>query len=312
MSLIKKKNKKDKSEFSKHEEDRVPNHWSYNNDPLLNLDPVFVDSENAAPSINDIARNIEGENNVSYEETQEIANKLAEMRKNVGIKRETRKVEGPLGLIINRARDKSSQLQSEIIENDPIIAKLHKIEEMKRTGGVDENLYTDLSKSKTENYADRAKKYLDKNLKNNKVETELERKLRLSREAQEKREAMRSVGGSDETKVDMLQRFLNTDTSKYKTKKLKNSNLDYDDQYSLESLENEVKDKIFFLKEIKSESLEKETELSILELETKTFKNDQEREEYLIAKLKELNTYIDKLQKKIKTGKKKDVTLISD
>ncbi|QEH62233.1 hypothetical protein SCHIN_v1c10400 [Spiroplasma chinense] len=291
----KKKNVEELSDYAKQQEDRAPNHWTYNDDPLLNMEPVFTDGKDGpAPSIEEVAKQYmpQSEN----KQNDEVAEKLQAMRKNIGIPKEP-KVGGVLGSIINGARQKSSSLQNEILENDPVIAKLHKIEQLKRSGGVDADLYTDLTKSKTESYAQRAKKFHSENITKKIVETELERKLRLSREAQERRESLRAsytpqiVEEQEEVKEENI--FLAQKKSVSR----------------LQELEDKVKGKILDLKNIMSEKLEKETELSILTIETETFETDKQREEFLEKKLKEFETYIEKSQKKI-ANKSDDVATL--
>ncbi|QBQ08077.1 hypothetical protein SGLAD_v1c08780 [Spiroplasma gladiatoris] len=280
MGLIKKKKSNLSSDYLKQEEDRQLNHWSYNDDPMLNLEPVFIDSENAGPSLKDVTRELNLESDSQNQETEEIAEKLASMKKKLNILKPNKKNSGPLGSIINNARNNSEKLQNQIIENDPVIAKLHKIEQLKRSGGVDENLYTDLSKSKIENYADRAKQFLNKNLKNKKIESELERKMRLSKEAQEKREAR------DGALYTGVFDFKQTNNKKNYKK--------------VEELKKEIIEKISFLKELNDIDFEKETNVSLEEIENKEYSSGDAKKKFLTSKLKNIDEYLSKIAEKIK------------
>ncbi|AHI53233.1 hypothetical protein [Spiroplasma culicicola] len=300
MAVFKKKFKtKERSDFQRQEEDRVPNHWAYNDDPILNLEPVFSDSpDKPAPSIEQIAREYLPEIDDSAT-THEVSNKLQELRARIGKSAEP-EIKGPLGSIISGARQKSTILQNEILENDPVIAKLAKIEELKRTGGVDSNLYTDLSKSdKTMSYAQRAKEFHSKNITKKHFETEIQRKLRLSREAQERRESMANSLSTPETELEKARQKAQDAQEKreadeanvYLAKKKKSA--------KLEELEYTIKDRIMVLKDLRSQKLEKETELSILEIETKTFVDEAEREHFLEDKLKEIEIFINSSRNKV-------------
>lgn len=172
---------------------RQPNHWSFDDDPLLNMEPVFSDDplipsnpfegmeeHIARPGVNSDEEAIQGIQSI-------IANRKAASPKSPS-------TGGVLGNIIGAARQKAEQVQADVIARDPVIAKLQKIEELMRNGGVDADLYTDVSKSNnTSYYAQRAAEFQKKNstssVKHN--ETDLERARRMAREAQEKRELMR-------------------------------------------------------------------------------------------------------------------------
>ncbi|AOG60759.1 hypothetical protein SHELI_v1c08100 [Spiroplasma helicoides] len=293
MGIGKKKKSASKSEYAKLEEERVPNHWTYNDDPLLNREPVFAD-DSSAPSFDEATKEFVA--NSSNEETTEIAAKLEKMRKNIH-KENKQKPKGILSSIIDKARSNSSRIQNEILENDPIIAKLHRIEELKKHGGsaASEDLYTDLSKSKNNmSYSTRIKEFNEKNsVSEHTFETDLARKLRLSKEAQEKREQAKSFSFSNGKSEENEQRpFFSIPQRKSinQFEKASQKNL----ETHLDYLEDELKHKINYLKLLKKEKAEKDAEESLNEFKSKKFASNEAKEKYLTKKIKEIEELIKK------------------
>ncbi|ARU91164.1 hypothetical protein SCLARK_00445 [Spiroplasma clarkii] len=272
-----------KSEYEKLEEQRVPNHWAYSDDPILNIDPVFTDQPAVKVAV---------ETETSPAPT--VTEKEPEIESPI-IAPKPKKSFGVLDSIINNAKKKSEDIQNEILEIDPVIAKLAKIEELKKTGGSDAGVYTDTSKSDGRaTYAKRAEEFHKKNLKNLPNESELQRKLRLQAEAQRKREMLRGeVQVVDEGTDPVFSQRVNIVS--------KSSNLEPEHSLflatcrsannELDDLENKVKDLIQEIKVIKQGKIEREAMASTIEIENKEFFSEADRKEFLQKRLKELTDF---------------------
>ncbi|AUB31987.1 hypothetical protein [Spiroplasma floricola] len=282
-----KKTQKVKNSEEKYE-DRNPNHWTYNNDPMLNMDPIFTDDPNAKKiSIEDITRqlnkkHLEAEDN-SDSENVLIKEKLKNIKKNIGqADNQPKKTEGVLGSIIDNARKNTQSIQNHILETDPVIAKLQKIEELRKSGGVDADLYTDVEKIKnnTISYSQRAKEFLEQNSMKP-VESELERVRRLSQRVQNEREEL-----NKQNKVKS-----NSKVSKEKEVEPKRNIFlaVSKSQMQNNSIKDEVKQKLLKLKEIKFQNIEDEVEKTIQEIDSKIFYNESMKEEFFEEKLKEFD-----------------------
>ncbi|WP_342268999.1 hypothetical protein [Spiroplasma endosymbiont of Aspidapion aeneum] len=193
MDIFKKKKKVDDtihvSQQSEYEI-RQPNYSTYDDDPLLNIEPVFENSPEAAKITEQL--NIKPENTVQNytplidndKEELILKNKLDNSQnlsknKNVG-----------LANIINSAVSKANEIKNDVNEKDHVIAKLNKIEQMRSSGKVDQSLFTDVSKSKSsKDYLSRAREYSFQNLSksNRSNENAIERALRLQRQAEKAR-----------------------------------------------------------------------------------------------------------------------------
>ncbi|AUM62945.1 hypothetical protein [Spiroplasma monobiae] len=292
MNLFARKNKRNsEAENSKDKyEDRAPNHWTYNDDPLLNMEPVFTDDPEANKiSIEDISRQYASGG--SSVESESVSDKLAQIRKKLGTPSSSKPSGGILGSIIDGARKKTNDIQNEILENDPVIAKLQKIEELRKSGGVDADLYTDVNKVKSQSvsYAQRAKDFHEKNA-TKPVETEIERVRRLSQEVQNQRDER-----NRQRQLEIQQKTLDEEEEKKENIFLAVSKT----QAQKKSKEEEVKSKLLELKEVKLKNLEEEVENTIQEIDSKVFFSDVMKEEFLDQKLKEF----DKL---LKDSKKQD------
>ncbi|WP_338984818.1 hypothetical protein [Spiroplasma endosymbiont of Diplazon laetatorius] len=283
MNLFaRKKNRNDDLENSNERyEERSPNHWTYNDDPMLNMEPVFTDDPEANKfSIEEISKQFATED--SSVESNSVTDKLAEIRKNLGTtSTQPKKSGGVLGSIIDGARKKTQDIQNEILENDPVIAKLQKIEELRKTGGVDADLYTDVDKikQKSVSYAQRAKEFHEQNA-TKPVESELDRVRRLSQEVQNQRDErnkLRQLELEQKTEDEVVEPqeniFLAVPKRELKKK----------------SIEDEVKNKLLELKEIKFRNIEEEVEKTIQEMESKVFLSDVVKEEFFEEKLKEFD-----------------------
>ncbi|AKX33813.1 hypothetical protein SLITO_v1c01470 [Spiroplasma litorale] len=272
MAIFKKKQSKlDKSEYAKLEEERVPNHWTFNDDPILNMEPVFADKDQSKKSkLEDLPK----------DDAQIKIDKLSELKANLR-KNNPKKVEGPLGSIINSALKKSQDIQNQVMENDPVIAKLQKIEELRRTGAIDESVYTDIKKIKeqTVSYSDRAKKYHEKNA-TVVLESELDRVKRLSEISKNR------IDGKN------VNDYINRNKFSFKTPISKTVN-------KFSSLENEVKDKLEQLKIKKERILEDELNQTIEDIRTMEFDSDVTREEFLKDKINEFNSLLRKKEKSL-------------
>lgn len=286
---LKKMSREELSEFQKLEEERAPNHWAYSDDPLLNQEPVF--SDEVRPS---------GEVQMPTPQVaEEVTNKV------VKPKPVPRNSGGALGSIINSARKKSVDIQNEVLENDPVIAKLAKIEQLMRTGaaGLDEDLYTDTSKSDgRETYAKRAEEFNRQNLKNLPNESELERKLRLQADAQRKRDLLRGIEVALDEEIEPVYAKMTPLVSQKPIQERANAFLAQrrTTMSPLDNLENEVKGKIEEIKLIKQQKIEKEAIANTMELETKEFADELEREGFLKNKLASMDQIIEKLNSKIR------------
>gem|GEM_PF-5272738 len=198
-----------------------------------------------------------------------------------------------------------------MIENDPVIARLAKIEEMKRRGATEglDDLYTDVNKSASlSSYAKRAQDYHQQNTKNFVMETEIERKLRLQAESEQKRE-LNKINSTFQINEPIIKRV---ELKKIKKmQKLNNfkSNADISENTKLEE---DIKQKILSLKEIQQQKLEKEAELNILEIEVKSFETNVERKEFLETKLFEFNDLIEKLENKISFDNETTLLQVND
>ncbi|QHX36959.1 hypothetical protein [Spiroplasma sp. BIUS-1] len=281
MNLFaRKKNRNDELESSKDKyEDRAPNHWTYNDDPLLNMEPIFTDDPEANKvSIEDISKQFStGE---LYEEKSSVTDKLAQIRKNIGTSA-PKNTGGVLGSIIDGARKKTQDIQNEILENDPVIAKLQKIEELRKSGGVDADLYTDVEKikEKSVSYSQRAKEFHEQNSTKPR-ETEIERVRRLSQEVQNQRDErnrLRKLEAEQKTISEEIVEKENIFLAVPKSKINKNP------------IEEEVKEKLLKLKEVKFKNIEEEVEKTIQEIDSKVFLSDVLKEEFFEEKLKEFD-----------------------
>ncbi|AGR42428.1 hypothetical protein [Spiroplasma diminutum] len=282
MNLINRKksrNKKIQESQEKHE-DRAPNHWTYNDDPLLNMEPVFTDHPDANKiSIEDISKQYA--TGPLNEENTSVTDRIAEIRRNLGKTESSNNTGGVLGSIINGARMKSQSIQNEIIENDPVIAKLQKIEELRKNGGVHDDVYTDVEKIKSNSisYYERAREFHEKN-SSKPLESKLERARRLSQEIQNQRDERKKESKShleNKSLIDETQQDLSIFMAVGKS------------QIRQNSIEEKVKDKLFKLKEIKLRNLEEEIEQTIQEFDSKKFLNEEIKEEFFEEKLKEFD-----------------------
>ncbi|AKU79395.1 hypothetical protein [Spiroplasma turonicum] len=269
MAIFKKKTHKNKqSEYAKLEEERVPNHWTFNDDPLLNMEPVFSDQIKPGEDSNKVSP-----------QPQTKSDKLASIKDNLRKSRQE-KVEGPLGHIINGAIKKSQDIQNQVIENDPVIAKLHKIEELRKTGGVDDSVYTDVNKIKANSvsYSERAKKYHEKN-STVVLETELDRVKRLSKISKSRVEN-KSVG-------DYINR------SKFSIGSISK------EDNKLKKLESKVKETLELIKEKKQKYIDDEVNMTLEMINSMTFENDDTKEEFLVDKINEFNKLLNQKEKSI-------------
>ncbi len=291
MGLFSKRKKPNKSEYANQEESRVPNHWSFNDDPLLNIEPEFSDSVKPKEKENDFSVSEVNDN-------KDASTKLDEIKKRISINKPLNN--SPLGSIISGARKKTNDLQKEVIEKDPVIAKLQKIEELKRTGGVDANLYTDLSKSdSTKTYAKRAQEFHEKNFTKHIQENEIQRKMRLFKEAEEKRKA-----GIKENKTIWKTNELFKKSESKREELLKSAK---PKSKTILNLEEKIKKELENFKEINIHIAENNVENLIAEIENKTFKTNKERESYLSDKLKDIESLVADLKKE-KGTKKIDIS----
>ncbi|WP_338969604.1 hypothetical protein [Spiroplasma endosymbiont of Labia minor] len=175
-------------------EERQPNHWTYSDDPFLNMEPVFSDDPQASTDIlsqfNTVENLVNDED--SIETTDEVKNKIADIRKNLETQEVIKREPSALDSILNRAKMNSARIQEDVEKNDPTIARLKKIDNALRgRGEVDDDLYTDVTKSQTSTsyYAQRAKDFYDEHNANMKPEESiLDRARRLQEEAQIKRD----------------------------------------------------------------------------------------------------------------------------
>lgn len=255
-------------------EDRQPNHWAYDNDPILNLEPVFADE----PGVKDKFKYHRGLHPNKKESGQSAIVKMQDLLVKKGKEVPSEIVEPTqLSNIIGQARNKADQLQKDVIKNDPVIAKLIKIEQLRRTGGTDSDVYTDLSKSNVSYYSQRAKEFHDQNSQL-KLESDLERAKRLTKEAENKRKL-----GKEEIVDDTL----------IKGKKPKNigNRVDLYRSKTISNLDKEVSDNtktterkrhgLFHKKTIEmTQNLSNEKSKKILQLEEKIRQRSLKLEEY--------------------------------
>ncbi|WP_339033931.1 hypothetical protein [Spiroplasma endosymbiont of Cantharis rufa] len=282
------------------QEDRAPNHWTYNDDPLLNMEPLFSDD----PEARKLSKNFSASSNMDQSNNSDLVvrDKLIQLRKIVGAKQVTaQKTEGVLGSIIDRARKNSQDIQTQVLENDPVIAKLLKIENLRKSGGVDEDLYTDVEKikSSTVSYADRAKEFYSKHTTSKGVESELDRVRRLSQETQIRREEQKRENGEfvKELRVDKEPRVVK---SIFKIEPRRS--------YTYEiTKEQELKNKLLEIKKVKFRNIEEEIELTIQEIDSKQFKDDNKKAEFFEEKLKEFDKL---LKNSTKENRKPELELI--
>ncbi|ASP27920.1 hypothetical protein SCORR_v1c01450 [Spiroplasma corruscae] len=281
MALFKKKpNKVLKSEFSKLEEERAPNHWTFNDDPLLNMEPVFSDQ---------IASSQEEDKQFVSKEQLKI-NKLSDLREKLK-QNMPKDIKGPLGSIISGAIKKSQDIQNEVLENDPVIAKLHKIEELRKTGAIDESVYTDVNKIKEKgvSYSARAKKYHEEN-STVVLETELERVKRLSEISKNR---INGRGAED---------YINRNKYSFgQVSKKSNKLLD---------LQREMVNKLEQVKLKKTKYIDDEFNLTLESISTMHFDDEATKEEFLIDKINEYDKLLKEKEKGIllKPKKKSRVT----
>jgi len=303
----KKKQSKNQENDANQEKERVQNHWTFSDDPLLNIEPVFIEPT-------DESEKKESSAPTSFEKTNKSSETLINFNE---FSLEQKQIQKPLikndklGNIINNARKKSEDIQNHVIENDPVIARLAKIEEMKRRGATEglDDLYTDVNKSASlSSYAKRAQDYHQQNTKNFVMETEIERKLRLQAESEQKRE-LNKINSTFQINEPIIKRV---ELKKIKKmQKLNNfkSNADISENTKLEE---DIKQKILSLKEIQQQKLEKEAELNILEIEVKSFETNVERKEFLETKLFEFNDLIEKLENKISFDNETTLLQVND
>lgn len=304
----KKKQPKNQENDANQEKERVQNHWTFSDDPLLNIEPVFIEPTDDNPEKKEALAP------TTFEKTNKSSENLINFNE---FSLEQKQVQNPLikndklGNIINSARKKSEDIQNHVIENDPVIARLAKIEEMKRSGATEglDDLYTDVNKSTSlSSYAKRAQDYHQQNTKNFVMETEIERKLRLQAESEHKRE-LNKIDPSFQINEPIIKR-----AEPKKLKKIPKLNNFKNNGGISENkkLEADIKQKILSLKEIQQQKLEKEAELNILEIEVKSFETDDERKEFLETKLFEFNDLIEKLENKISFDNETTLLQVND
>ncbi|ALD66780.1 hypothetical protein [Spiroplasma cantharicola] len=316
MNLFKNKKTKNKDKIkviensNQKQEERTPNHWTYNDDPLLNMEPLFSDD----PAASKISKNFSSSSNLDNTEVSgdvdiSVRNKLEELRKIVGAQKVTpQKREGVLGSIIDRARKNSQDIQTQVLENDPVIAKLLKIENLRKTGGVDEELYTDVEKIKknTVSYADRAKEFYSKHT-SKPVESELERVRRLSQEVQSKREEQKRQ--SSNFKTNEIIENLNVEKDNRTVKGIFKVPRKLHSYSHIQEItrEQELKNKLLEIKKVKFRNIEEEIDLTIQEIDSKKFKDQSKKDQYLDEKLKEFDKL---LRDSTKENRKPELELI--
>ncbi|KAJ3616598.1 hypothetical protein Zmor_011798 [Zophobas morio] len=183
MAFGKKKTGKvvEKSQYEKEVEERGPNVSSYEDDPLLNMEPVFTDDFAGQKESQFIQQT---HSNVTEGGASPLA-AIIEKHRSENPRPEVPKIAGPLGDIIGNARKKSDEIAHDVEERDPVIAKLKKIDQLLRSGGTDSSLYTDVNKSQVGYYAQRAKEFISENV-TKKPESDAERIARMAQETRER------------------------------------------------------------------------------------------------------------------------------
>ncbi|KAJ3619905.1 hypothetical protein Zmor_008662 [Zophobas morio] len=171
----------EKSQYEKETEERGPNVSSYEDDPLLNMEPVFTD-DFAGQKENQFIQ--QTHSNVVEGGASPLA-AIIEKHRAENPRPEAPKIAGPLGDIIGNARKKSDEIAHDVEERDPVIAKLKKIDQLLRSGGTDSSLYTDVKKSQVGYYAQRAKEFISENV-TKKPESDAERIARMAQETRER------------------------------------------------------------------------------------------------------------------------------
>ncbi|AXK51389.1 hypothetical protein [Spiroplasma alleghenense] len=180
MGLFKKKNENKNDKTSSVEDgvkERQPNHWAFDDDPILNLDPVFSD-KNSDENVNPVGQQV----GISEQENQALVKEHLET-----LRAKKPALSGQLGQVIANAQKNSENLISELEESNPVISKLRRIEEARKSGIHSDDLYTDLTKSELNSYSNRARDYLEQNSQKG-YETDLQRARRLEAEQAKKRE----------------------------------------------------------------------------------------------------------------------------
>lgn len=282
-----------------------PNYSSYEDDPYLNVEPVFSDT----PSIS----------NAKLLEEIEKNKKLTKMKENLADTAKksivTRKVQGPLGNIIGNARAKTDQLRQDIEENDPIIAKLNKIEQMKKTGQIDDSVYTDLNKStSTSFYRQRAQEFAANNVVK-KIETDLERVLRLTKETRERSGGNSYTPSVSDKTVEIKEKIeasrngqlfyknneKNKSTSIFRSKNIKLDSLNEDEYNRTKSIFN-------------FQSTDQKLEMENVEKKSKNFnfKNKENEIRKLEKSIKLKLELLNEHRKKLKSKEKKVLNLIKE
>jgi hypothetical protein len=175
-------NEKVKSQYEKELEEKGPNVSSYEDDPLLNMEPVFADDLSGQMENKQIQKTFAS---APVLDDNPLKGIIEKHREQAPLPEPKRDFGGPLGDIIGNARKKAESIAHDVEERDPVIAKLKKIDELMRSGGSDESLYTDVNKSHVGYYAQRAKDFLDQQV-TKKPESDAERIARMAKETRER------------------------------------------------------------------------------------------------------------------------------
>ncbi|WP_338971614.1 hypothetical protein [Spiroplasma endosymbiont of Panorpa germanica] len=298
MGLFNKKAKKKELENENIEvKERQPNHWAFDDDPVLNLDPVFADKDGGAQSEfnqNQPARS-------SADEEQFVKEHLEKLRAKKPA------LSGKLGEVIANAQKNSGNLLNELEENNPIISKLRRIEEARKSGVHSEDLYTDLTKSDINSYSNRARDFIEKNNPKG-YETDLQRARRLEAEQAKKRENNMDSTLSNtrsfnfrvaEKNSQKIDRF-----HKNQTANLSSSEFDAERTNELIMIQDNIESKLKLLTEKEKLLNEKQKELEELSEKIKNFQKKYGKKAHSEELIKETQNHLQKNEEEKKSLKK--------
>ncbi|KAF5273749.1 hypothetical protein FQR65_LT17091 [Abscondita terminalis] len=263
------------------------NHWSFDNDPYLNVEPVF--SHEAPPTLpnGDKIESTTTKTLKKGKKNEDVSAKIAKLsaQRNKNNSQFNVESNNPLSNIIGAARNRNVDMQQELIENDPVIARLAKIEELRRTGGNGDELKADLSKSNlSTGFAARAKDFNEKN--NVKpVDYSMARLKKLKNADEAVQENTFHLN-----KKALIEKTISLHETKNKSSKSE----------KILELENKIQEKIKKLEEYKMTLLEKEIKKHVNELEKITNENKVNKRSAITASPELTLTKLDlKLEREI-------------
>ncbi|WP_339022980.1 hypothetical protein [Spiroplasma endosymbiont of Crioceris asparagi] len=162
------------SEYERLEKERIPNHDAFDDDPLLNIEPILVGSPEEKQRAQQNKKIIE-----KVKSTPTLDEKIQFKKVNES---------SPLSGIIQNAKKTNEQNIEKVYQSSETQKKMALIEEIKKNGGeIPDYLFTDLSKSNSANsYRQKANQLNKSSYNSHDIHEQLEKRRKLSEENQKR------------------------------------------------------------------------------------------------------------------------------